>query len=106
MSWLTIFAVIGSKAIPIVKVIIVALYIIAKPISIFLDVVLGQEIGQTYSKEEVRALNRVDHVHFSYCALVQRTAPENSSTERERSRNYERCHRIWRQTRARCHDPN
>lgn len=47
---------IGSKTIPIVKVFVVLLWIIAKPISIILDKVLGDEIGTIHSHSEVRAV--------------------------------------------------
>eukprot|EP01138_Halocafeteria_seosinensis_P002799 gb/GECG01002860.1/.p1 GENE.gb/GECG01002860.1/~~gb/GECG01002860.1/.p1 ORF type:complete len:249 (+),score=17.58 gb/GECG01002860.1/:1-747(+) len=44
----------GSKAVPIVKVIIVLLFLLTKPLSMILDKMLGEEVGKVYSKEEVR----------------------------------------------------
>ena len=44
---------IGSIAIPIVKLIMGILYILAKPISVVLDKMLGEEIGNIHSKLEV-----------------------------------------------------
>ena len=44
---------IGSRAIPIVKVIMFFLYVLAKPISVVLDKILGEEIGTVHSRGEV-----------------------------------------------------
>lgn len=44
---------IGSRAIPVVKVIIWVLFILAKPISVVLDRMLGEEIGTVHTKREV-----------------------------------------------------
>jgi len=47
---------IGEKTIPLVKVFIVLLYPICKPMSIVLNKVLGREIGTTYSASEMTKL--------------------------------------------------
>ena len=47
---------VGEKAIPLVRVIIVLLYIIAKPLAYCLDKLLGHELGTTYSKAEMSKL--------------------------------------------------
>uniref|UniRef100_A0A7S3PYU5 CNNM transmembrane domain-containing protein n=1 Tax=Chaetoceros debilis TaxID=122233 RepID=A0A7S3PYU5_9STRA len=47
---------VGEKAVPIMKVIIALLYILAKPLAFCLDKVLGYEIGTTYSKKELSKL--------------------------------------------------
>ena len=44
----------GSLSIPLVKVILVVFYPIAKPVSMVLDYFLGKEVATYYSKEEVR----------------------------------------------------
>lgn len=72
---MTIVADIGSRAVPLVKVIIVILYVIAKPLSMILDKVLGEEAGKVYSKEEVRPadiLSRtkiVNSWHFPFSSI-------------------------------------
>lgn len=47
---------VGEKAVPIMKVIIIIFYILAKPLAFCLDKVLGYEIGTTYSKKELSKL--------------------------------------------------
>ncbi|KAL9191440.1 hypothetical protein ACHAXT_001146 [Thalassiosira profunda] len=47
---------IGEKTVPIVKVIIVLLYPICKPLSMVLNKILGHEIGTTYSTSEMAKL--------------------------------------------------
>jgi metal transporter CNNM len=47
---------VGEKLIPMVKVIIFLLYIVAKPLAFCLDKVLGHELGTTYSKAELSKL--------------------------------------------------
>ena len=44
---------IGSKLVWLVRVFIVLLYIIAKPIALVLDKVLGAEIGEVHNKKEL-----------------------------------------------------
>ena len=46
----------GSRLVPLMRIIIVLFYPLAKPLSLVLDVVLGEEIGTFYSKKEVCAL--------------------------------------------------
>ena len=47
---------IGRRAVPIVRVFIVILYPIAKPLAFALDVMLGRELGTIYSKSELSKL--------------------------------------------------
>ena len=47
---------IGAKAVPVVRVIIWVLFAFAKPISMVLDVALGAEMGQTYTKGQISEL--------------------------------------------------
>jgi len=47
---------IGKQTVPLVKVIIVLLYLICKPLSMILNKVLGHEIGTTYSTSEMAKL--------------------------------------------------
>eukprot|EP00586_Coscinodiscus_wailesii_P009841 CAMPEP_0172512738 /NCGR_PEP_ID=MMETSP1066-20121228/246817_1 /TAXON_ID=671091 /ORGANISM="Coscinodiscus wailesii, Strain CCMP2513" /LENGTH=626 /DNA_ID=CAMNT_0013292675 /DNA_START=603 /DNA_END=2483 /DNA_ORIENTATION=+ len=47
---------IGSKSIPVVRVIIMLLYPIAKPLAFALDKILGRELGMIYTKSEMRKL--------------------------------------------------
>jgi len=47
---------VGERAVPIVKVIIFLLYILAKPLAFCLDKLLGHELGTTYSKAEMSKL--------------------------------------------------
>ncbi|KAF0719899.1 Aste57867_696 [Aphanomyces stellatus] len=44
---------IGAKSIPIVKVIIACFYVFAKPVSVVLDRMLGQEVGTIFTKKEL-----------------------------------------------------
>ena len=48
-----VVAVIGSKSVPLVRVFMLLLYPIAKPIAMVLDCALGKEIGTIYDKDEV-----------------------------------------------------
>jgi len=57
---------IGSAAVPLVRVIMYALYIIAKPISMVLDVALGEEIGTIHNKSE---LEKLVQIHVQHNAL-------------------------------------
>lgn len=57
---------IGSKAIPIVKVIMIFLYIFAKPISMVLDFWLGEEVGTIHSRYELMKLLQI---HVSHGAV-------------------------------------
>ena len=50
---------IGAKSVWIVKVFIVLMYVIAWPISILLDYVLGRDIGQVFSANELNKLIRI-----------------------------------------------
>lgn len=50
---------IGANTVWIVKVFIVLMYIIAYPISLVLDKLLGRDIGQVYSAEELHKLIRI-----------------------------------------------
>lgn len=47
---------VGEKAVPIMKVIIVLFYVIAKPLAVCLDKLLGRELGTIYSKAEMSKL--------------------------------------------------
>lgn len=47
---------IGSKAVPIVKLIMLVSYPIAKPMAMALDKLLGRELGTIYSKYEMKKL--------------------------------------------------
>jgi len=47
---------VGEKAVPLVKIIIVLLYVLAKPLAFCLDKLLGHELGTTYSKSEMSKL--------------------------------------------------
>jgi len=47
---------VGEKAVPTVKVVILLLYVIAKPMAFCLDKLLGHELGTTYSKAEMSKL--------------------------------------------------
>jgi metal transporter CNNM len=44
---------IGARSIPLVKVIIASFYPFAKPVGMFLDYVLGQEVGTIFTKKEL-----------------------------------------------------
>ena len=44
---------VGARAVPIVKFLMCAFYVIAKPLSLILDCLLGREIGTVHSKEEL-----------------------------------------------------
>ncbi len=46
-------AALGSLSVPIVRVLIVLFYVVAKPVSMVLDLALGTENATYYSKEEV-----------------------------------------------------
>eukprot|EP00928_Gymnodinium_smaydae_P053464 TRINITY_DN37444_c0_g1_i1.p1 TRINITY_DN37444_c0_g1~~TRINITY_DN37444_c0_g1_i1.p1 ORF type:complete len:611 (-),score=136.10 TRINITY_DN37444_c0_g1_i1:45-1820(-) len=50
---------IGAAATPIVTVVMALMYIVAKPISLALDLILGEEIGTTHSKRELMELMRM-----------------------------------------------
>ena len=52
-------AAIGAKAVPLVKIIQFLLFILAKPVSVALDVALGAEMGTTYSKGQITELLRM-----------------------------------------------
>lgn len=47
---------IGAATVPLVRIIIVIMYIIAKPISVALDYALGEELGKLYSEVEFNSL--------------------------------------------------
>jgi len=47
---------VGERAVPVVKVIMMILYVIAKPLAYCLDKLLGHELGTTYSKAEMSKL--------------------------------------------------
>jgi len=47
---------IGKNSVPVVKVVIILLYVIAKPLAFCLDKLLGHELGTTYSKAEMNKL--------------------------------------------------
>lgn len=47
---------VGEKAIPLMKIIIVIFYVIAKPLAFCLDKLLGHELGTVYSKAEFSKL--------------------------------------------------
>ncbi|KAF0721297.1 hypothetical protein AaE_010101 [Aphanomyces astaci] len=44
---------VGAKSIPVVKVIICAFYVFAKPVSMVLDWLLGQDVGTIFTKKEL-----------------------------------------------------
>eukprot|EP01023_Acetabularia_acetabulum_P016613 TRINITY_DN18204_c0_g1_i1.p1 TRINITY_DN18204_c0_g1~~TRINITY_DN18204_c0_g1_i1.p1 ORF type:complete len:701 (-),score=110.20 TRINITY_DN18204_c0_g1_i1:329-2431(-) len=60
--------IIGAKTVPVTKLFLFLLYPIAKPISMVLDRVLGKEIGNIYSRDELQALIRY-HVREPVAAL-------------------------------------
>jgi metal transporter CNNM len=62
---------IGSKAVPLVRVIMVILYPITKPLSWILDQALGEELTTTYSSSE---LLKMFEIHVKENALDQDTA--------------------------------
>jgi metal transporter CNNM len=62
---------IGSKAVPLVRVIMVILYPITKPLSWVLDQALGEELATTYSSSE---LLKMLEIHVKENALDQDTA--------------------------------
>ncbi len=47
---------IGAATVPLVRVIIIIMYIVAKPISMVLDYALGEELGKLYSEVEFNSL--------------------------------------------------
>jgi metal transporter CNNM len=47
---------VGEKAVPVMKVIIVLFYVLAKPLAFLLDKLLGHELGTTYSQSEMSKL--------------------------------------------------
>lgn len=47
---------VGEKFVPLVKVVIAIMYILAKPLAFCLDKLLGHELGTTYSKAEMSKL--------------------------------------------------
>jgi metal transporter CNNM len=47
---------IGSVTVPLVRIIIVIMYVVAKPISMVLDYALGEELGKLYSEVEFDSL--------------------------------------------------
>ena len=57
---------IGSRSVPVVKVLLVLFWPIAKPLSMMLDFFLGEEIGTVHSKRE---LMRLLHIHVREGAL-------------------------------------
>jgi len=54
---------IGGRVVPIVKVIIILLYVFAKPLSMMLDLVLGDEIGTIHSRRELMKLLQIHVEH-------------------------------------------
>jgi hypothetical protein len=46
-------AVIGSKAVPCVRLLLVLFYVFAKPVSMVLDRYLGEDIGTVFTKSQV-----------------------------------------------------
>ena len=60
--------VVGEKAIPLVKVIIIILYPMAKPLAFCLDKLLGDELGTTYSKSEMNKLLEI-HVKVGHSTI-------------------------------------
>eukprot|EP00929_Paragymnodinium_shiwhaense_P066608 TRINITY_DN33415_c0_g1_i2.p1 TRINITY_DN33415_c0_g1~~TRINITY_DN33415_c0_g1_i2.p1 ORF type:complete len:606 (+),score=130.21 TRINITY_DN33415_c0_g1_i2:156-1973(+) len=50
---------IGAAAAPIVKVVMVCVYILAKPLALVLDVMLGQETPGSHSKDELKEILRM-----------------------------------------------
>lgn len=54
---------IGAKAVPVVKVIMLCLYIFAKPISMALDYALGEEVGTIHSRTELMKLLQIHEAH-------------------------------------------
>mmetsp|Transcript_17743 Transcript_17743/g.25045 ORF Transcript_17743/g.25045 Transcript_17743/m.25045 type:complete len:835 (-) Transcript_17743:264-2768(-) len=58
----------GSKSVPIVKVITIILYPLAKPLAFCLDKVLGHELGTTYSKAE---MNKLLEIHVKEGRFTQ-----------------------------------
>ena len=57
---------IGSKAVPLVRVIIFLLYPVAKPIGVVLDKVLGRELGTIYTKHEMEQLIGIHMDKFGF----------------------------------------
>ena len=56
MPPLRVLAAIGAKAVPVVRIIMYLLWIVAKPISMVLDFALGAEMGTTYTKGQITEL--------------------------------------------------
>ena len=46
----------GSRLVPLMKVLVILFYPIAKPLALVLDLLLGEEIGTFYTKQEVPLL--------------------------------------------------
>lgn len=61
---------IGSRLIGFVRVIRFLMWPIAKPIAVCLDWMLGHELGQIYSREELKGLVKI-HARSKYGALTQ-----------------------------------
>lgn len=57
---------IGSKAIPLVRVIIFLLYPVAKPLAVVLDKLLGRELGTIYTKHEMQSLVGIHMERFGF----------------------------------------
>lgn len=57
---------VGAAAIPLVKFLIVIFYVIAKPLALVLDCVLGEELGTIHSKVEIM---RLLEIHFKHGAV-------------------------------------
>ena len=55
---------IGANTIWIVKIFIVMLYVVAWPVSVVLDRVLGRDIGTVYSQEELKKLIKIANNYF------------------------------------------
>jgi len=50
---------IGARTVPIVKLLMIIFYVLAKPISMVLDLVLGEEIGTVHSRQELMEMLRL-----------------------------------------------
>jgi len=61
---------VGERAVPVVKVVIFVLYILAKPLAFCLDRALGHELGTTYSKAE---MNKLLEIHVKEGRFNQET---------------------------------
>jgi metal transporter CNNM len=63
--------IIGSKTVPIVRIIVVILYPVAKPLAFCLDYALGAELATIYSNAEMTKLLQI---HVQHNAIDQETA--------------------------------